>query len=144
MRPNRAFSDGTALPASFNDVHSRYNQASADPQLNPDTTAIDRQHRKQVSNVKASTPSATVSSAPSPIHSDIQAQAVAIRWQTGSASSHFDSKAEIAKTPDRTLASKKSLMKEEGKQVVEDGSATIDNAKDAVKDAVKDNILKKK
>ena len=49
----------------------------------------------------------------------------------------FDAKAEIVKAPDGTLASKKSLLKHTGKQVAEDGSATIDNAKDAVKDLLK-------
>ena len=136
-RPNRVLSDGTALPSSFDDIRRRYDQASTDPHLNPDTTAIDGQHRKQVSSVKASTPSATVSSAPSTIRSDIQEQGAAIRGQTGSASSNFDWKAKIVKTPDGTLASKTSLMKEAGKQVVEDGSASIDNAKDAVKDLLK-------
>ena len=137
LRPNRVFSDGTALPTSFNDVHSRYDQVSADPQLNPDTTALDRQHRTQVSHAKTSAPGATVSSAPSAIRSDIQSQGAAIRGQTGSASADFDAKAEIVKTPDGTLASRKSLLKQAGKQVVEDGSATVDNAKDAVKDLLK-------
>ena len=137
LRPNRVFSDGTALPTSFNDVHSRYDQASADPQLNPDTIALDRQHRTQVSHAKTSAPSATVSSAPSAIRSNIQSQGAGIRGQTGSASANFDAKAEIVKTPDGTLASRKSLLKQAGKQVVEDGSATVDNAKDAVKDLLK-------
>ena len=100
-------------------------------------TATDQQHRQEVSRAKTSAPSAGGSTAPSTVRSDIQAQGAAIRGQTGSASSEFDAKAEIVKTPDGTLASKKSLLKQAGKQVVEDGSATIDNAKDAVKDLLK-------
>lgn len=139
LRPNHVFSDGTALPNSFDDVRARYDQTSTDPHLNPDTTAIDRQHRIQVSSVKVSPSGATVSSPPSTTRSDIQAQAAAIRGQTVSAGSAFDSKAEIVTTPDGALASKKSLVKEAGEQMINDDNTTIDNAKDAVK-----NILKRK
>ena len=110
---------------------------ATDPQLNPDMAAIDHQNRKEVSRAKTSAPSAGGSTTSFTIRSDIQAKGGAIRGQTGSASSDFDSKAEVVKTPDGTLVSKKSLLKQAGKQVVEDGSATMDNAKDAVKDLLK-------
>jgi hypothetical protein len=50
-----------------------------------------------------------------------------------SAKSSFDRKAEIVDTGDGTLVTRKSLLKQSGKQVVDDGEASIDNAKDAVK-----------
>ena len=137
MRPNRAFSGGTALPTSFNDIRSRYDQASTDPQLNPDVAEIDHQNHREVSRAKTSAPSAGGSTTSFTVRSDIQAKGAAIRGQTGSASSDFDSKAEGVKTTDGTLVSKQSLLKRAGKQVVEDGSATVDNAKDAVKDLLK-------
>ena len=139
LRPNRVFSDGTALPVSFNDIRSRYDQASTDSQLTPDLVAIDRQHRQEVSRAQTLVPNTGDSTTPSTIRSDIQAQGAVIRGQTGSADSEFESKAEITKTPDGTLASKNSLLEQTGKQVVEDGSATIENTKDAVK-----GLLKKK
>ena len=41
------------------------------------------------------------------------------------------------KTEDGTLASKRSLLKQSGKQMGKDASASLDNAKDAVKDLLK-------
>ena len=137
LRPNHVFSDGTALPASFDDIRARHDQAAVDPHLNPDTAAIDHDHRKEVSHAKASAPSAAGSATPSAVRGNIQAQGAEIRRQTGSAGKDFDAKAEIVRAPDGTLTSKKSLFKHTGKQVAEDAGATIDNAKDAVKDLLK-------
>ena len=44
---------------------------------------------------------------------------------------------EIVKTEDGTLVSRRSLLKQSGKQVSKDASASLDNAKDAVKDLLK-------
>jgi hypothetical protein len=44
---------------------------------------------------------------------------------------------EIVKTDDGTLASKKSLLVQSGKQVGKDAGATIENAKDVVKDLLR-------
>ncbi len=134
LRPNRFFSDGTALPASFDDVRLRHNQDAADPHLNPDTAAINREHNKQVSRLNTSVPSAADSTPPSEIRGDIQAQGVEIRKQTGSANQEFDRTAEIVETKDGTLSSKKSLLKQSVTQAADDAAATVDNAKDAVKD----------
>jgi conjugal transfer mating pair stabilization protein TraG len=49
----------------------------------------------------------------------------------------FDAKAEIIKTDDGTLASKKSLLVQSGKQVDKDAAATLDNAKEVVKDLLR-------
>lgn len=134
LRPNRIFSDGTALPTSFEDIRAQYDRNTTDPRLNTDTAAINREHRKQVLRFDTSVPSTAGSTKPSEIRDDIQAHGVEIRKQTDSVSQEFDTKAEIAKTPDGTLASKKSLLKQTGKQVAQDAGATFDIAKDAVKD----------
>ena len=63
----------------------------------------------------------------------MQAQGNAIKNEIGSARSSFDRKAEIVDTGDGTLVSRKSLLKQSGKQVVDDGEASINNAKDVVK-----------
>jgi hypothetical protein len=42
-----------------------------------------------------------------------------------------------ASAADGTLASRRSLLKQSGKQVGKDASASLDNAKDAVKDLLK-------
>ena len=49
----------------------------------------------------------------------------------------FDAKTEITKTDDGTLASKKSLLVQSGKQVGKDAGATLDNAKDVVNDLLR-------
>ena len=49
----------------------------------------------------------------------------------------FDQKAEIVKTEDGTLESRRSLLKQSGKQVGRDAVSSIDNAKDAVQDLLK-------
>ena len=139
LRPNRFFSDGTALPTSFDDIRARHDQDATDPRLNPDTAAINREHRRQVSRFNTSIPNTAGSTQPSETRGDIQAHGVGIRKQTGSASQEFDTKAEIVKTEDGTLSSKKSLLKQSVTQAADDAAATVENAKDAVK-----NLLNKK
>jgi conjugal transfer mating pair stabilization protein TraG len=46
----------------------------------------------------------------------------------------FEREAEIERTEDGTLGTRKSLLKQSGKQVGTDASASIENAKDAVRD----------
>ena len=60
-----------------------------------------------------------------------------IRSDAASSREGFDAKAEIIKTDDGTLASKKSLLVQSGKQVGKDAGATFDNAKDVVNDLLK-------
>jgi conjugal transfer mating pair stabilization protein TraG len=134
LRPNRIFSDGTALPTSFDDLRARHDQDTTDPRLNPDTAAIDREHRRQVSRFNTSIPNTAGSTPPSETRGDIQAHGVEIRKQTDSASQEFDTKAEIVRTEDGTLPSKKSLLKQSVTQAADDAAAIVENAKDAVKD----------
>jgi len=135
LRPNRVFSDGTALPASFDDILTRHAQDTANPHLNPDMEKIDHEHREQVSHVNTAVPKRTQQIAHTGgIRSEIRVQGAEIRKQADSASEGFDGKAEIVKTSDGTLASRKSLLKQTGKQVVDDAGATLDNTRDIVKD----------
>ncbi len=136
-RPNRVFSDGTALPTSFADIHDKFNRASDDSRLNPDIDAINREHRGRASRINTPAPSSTVSPSSSTIRSDIQAQGERIRDRTTAVDSTFDANASIVKTPDGTLASKKSLLVGTIKQAAGDSGATIENAKDIAKDLLK-------
>ena len=133
LRPNRVFSDGTALPSSFSDVRSLHDHQIADPALSPDLAASHRQQRAKVSRSNHPESGAHPDTNPSPLRNDIQTQGNAIRNEAGSANSSFDRKAEIVDTGDGTLVTRKSLLKQSGKQVVDDGEASVDNAKDAVK-----------
>jgi conjugal transfer mating pair stabilization protein TraG len=61
----------------------------------------------------------------------------ALRNEAGAAGSRFDQKAQIVDTGDGTLATKNSLLKQSGKQVVDDAEASINDARDAVKDLLR-------
>lgn len=137
LRPNRVFSDGTALPTSFDDVRVLHDRHASDPTLSPDLSASDQQHRATVARSNRPTPSAHSDTSPPSLRNDVQAEGKAIRNETASARSTFDRKAEIVDTADGTLATKKSLLKQSGKQVVNDGAASIDNAKEVVKDLLR-------
>ncbi len=137
--PNRVLSDGTALPSSFDNLRSQHDRAVTQPDLNPDVAATNREYANQVQRFDTSVPRPAVQSASPGIRDEIRTRGANIRGQTGAAGAEFDAKAEIVKTPDGTLASRKSLLKQSGKQVVEDASATTDNAKDAVKGLLRRN-----
>ena len=137
LRPNRVFSDGTALPTSFHDVRVLHDRHASDPTLSPDLSASDQQHRATVARSNRPTPSAHSDTSPPSLRNDVQTEGKAIRNETASARSTFDRKAEIVDTADGTLATKKSLLKQSGKQVVDDGAASIDNAKEVVKDLLR-------
>jgi conjugal transfer mating pair stabilization protein TraG len=51
--------------------------------------------------------------------------------------SGFDQKAEIVKSEDGTLESRRSLLKQSGKQAGRDAVSSLENAKDAVQDLLK-------
>ena len=138
LRPNRVFSDGTALPSSFGDVRSLHDHQATDPALSPDLAASHRQQRTEVSRSNQPAPDTRPYTNPSSLRNDVKGRGNAIKSETGAAGSSFDRKAEIVDTGDGTLATKKSLLAESGKQVFEDANASIDTAKQAVK-----NLLRK-
>jgi conjugal transfer mating pair stabilization protein TraG len=109
------------------------------PALNPDVDASSREYARQVQRFDTSIPSPGAQVASPGIRDEIRARGTNIRGQTGTAAVEFDAKAEIVKTPDGTLASRKPLLKQTGKQVVEDAGAGLGAAKDAVKDLLKRN-----
>jgi conjugal transfer mating pair stabilization protein TraG len=125
------------LPSSFGDVRSLHDHQATDPALSPDLAASHRQQRAKMSQFNHSASGAHPDTNPPPLRNDIQTQGNAIRNETGSARSSFDRKAEIVDTGDGTLVTRKSLLKQSGKQVVDDGEASIDNAKDAVKELLR-------
>ena len=137
LRPNRSFSDGTALPNSFGDVHRLHDHQAADPALSPDLAATNQRQRAKVSRSNEATQSAISDTNPSPLRDDVQTRGDALRKEAGAAGSRFDQEAEIVDTGDGTLATKKSLLKQSGKQVVDDAESSINDARDAVKDLLR-------
>ncbi|MCB2020387.1 MAG: conjugal transfer protein TraG N-terminal domain-containing protein [Burkholderiaceae bacterium] len=137
LRPNQSFSNSTALPNSFGDVHRLHGHQAADPGLSPDLAATNERQRAKVSRSNQPTQSAISDTNPSPLRGDVQTRGDALRNEAGAAGSRFDQNAEIVDTGDGTLATKKSLLKQSGKQVVDDAESSINDAKDAVKDLLR-------
>ncbi|MCW2601765.1 MAG: hypothetical protein JWM02_3594, partial [Frankiales bacterium] len=137
LQPNRALTEGTALPMSFDDVRTQHNALGEKPHLNPDIPAHGENHRKEVSRFEPSIPKPAAAPTPSNVRGEIQSRGRGIRTQTDAASVGFDAKADLAPAPDGTLASKKSLLKQSGRQLAEDGSTTAGSAKDTVKDLLR-------
>lgn len=137
LRPTRVFSNGSALPVSFEDLHRLHEQDAREPAFNPGVVEAGREHGRQVKRFGNAAPVADPPAAASPLRSEVQAHAAELRQQAEAARGSFDAKAEIVPTSDGTLASKKSLLKQTAKQVGSDAGASIDVAKDAVKDLLK-------
>jgi conjugal transfer mating pair stabilization protein TraG len=135
LRPNSSFSDGAALPSSFDDVHRRQQLGSAAPELNPDVAAKARGQSSRVSAFGNASPSVPEVPAPSTARSEVQGRAAEIRAQAESSQRGFDSKAEIVRAPDGTVTTKKSLLLQSSRQVGKDAGTSIDAAQDAIKDA---------
>ena len=133
LKPNRVFSDGTALPNSFADIRTIHDHLASDPALSPDIMAMNQQQRAKVAQSNQPTPSTPSDAGMSPLRNEVKLHGSTIRDENGSASSSFERNAEIVATGDGTLVTKKSLLKQSGKQVINDGEASIDNAKAAVK-----------
>lgn len=139
LKPNRVFSDGTALPTSFEDIQAQHRQEKADTALKPELDDRHRSNDRQVSRFGKSARAGQPAPAPEPssTRQEVQTRGTEIRATAIADQTGFDAKAEIVKTNDGTIASKKSLLKQSGKQVVKDAGATADNAMGVVKDLLK-------
>ncbi|MBT9599085.1 MAG: conjugal transfer protein TraG N-terminal domain-containing protein [Vitreoscilla sp.] len=133
LRPNRSFSDGSALPSSFGDIRERFDQSRTEPGLDASLETTHRRYDARVASRRAAAPADATLPPASNFRADIQDAGTRIQGQTGSATGRFDAKAEIVETPDGTLKSKKSLLMQTGKQVAADADTSLDAAKDAVK-----------
>jgi conjugal transfer mating pair stabilization protein TraG len=137
LRPNRVFSDGTALPAAFTDLHRQYTQERSGAALNPDIDARRQGNERQLFRATTGLPKGQQSTSPSVTREEVRAHGADIRSHVDSSRAAFDAKSETVKTDDGTLASKRSLFNRSEKQVAQDASASADNVKDAVKDLLK-------
>lgn len=138
LRPNRVFSDGTAVPTTFRDLQAQHRQNSGDPAVHPDITGRHLANQGEVREFEGPKP-ATSSGAntPSSLRSTVREEGERIRASTSADQDEFDRRARITRTPDGTLASERSLILQAGKQVKEDAAPLIEDATEVVKDALK-------
>ncbi|MDF3833062.1 conjugal transfer protein TraG N-terminal domain-containing protein [Cupriavidus basilensis] len=136
-KPNRVFSDGTAMPDSFEEVRDLHRRQSEDPALSPDLAATDRSNRAKAAQAHRQATSQRNTAAPSPIREEVRERGSGIQQQTEVANARFDAKAEVIKTEDGTLATKQSLLMKAGKQVRQDAGTTVDATKEAVRDLLR-------
>ncbi|MBN9206875.1 conjugal transfer protein TraG N-terminal domain-containing protein [Methylibium petroleiphilum] len=138
-RPSRSFSSGAALPASFMELRDQWDASTAAPALNPDLTSRnDRNRSAVVRGVGDALPVSPSSTTPD-LRPEVSQGGAAIRQQADQTRRGFDDEAEVTRSKDGTVSTKKSLLLQSGRQVAADGSATLDEAKDAVK-----GVLRKK
>ncbi len=105
--------------------------------MTPDIGGLHQSNREQTSRFGNAKPSQGTAPTVSPIRDEIRTHGDQIRTGAESSRANFDAKAEIIKTDDGTLASKKSLLVQSGKQVGKDAGAMLDNAKGVVKDLLR-------
>jgi len=136
-KPNRVFSDASAVPASFRDLCCLCMHAVTAPRLAP---GIAGQHdlngervRQFQQGVQDSLP--PLSRDESDLRTEVQDRAARIRSKVAAEGQAFDKDAQVTQSSDGTLASKRSLLKQAGKQVKEDASGMVDDARQALKDA---------
>lgn len=139
LRPNRVLNDGSSLPSSFDEVRSLHQQQRQGSALAPDLATIHQSNTRTTSRHGADPGRPLSQGTPptSPIRDEVQEQAKQLRGETMTKNGAFDRKAEIVKTDDGTLASKKSLLGQSMKQVGEDASATAKEVTDAAKELFK-------
>ena len=131
--PTRSFSDGMAVPTGFEHVRHLHKEAAATPRLNSDPSVQHDEDASYVRRQRTSPTTAAQSTHAATVRPTVQAEGARIRDAAGAARAGFDQKTDLINTPDGTLASKRSLLKDAGKQVAEDGSATLESAKDVAK-----------
>ncbi|MCL4181868.1 MAG: conjugal transfer protein TraG N-terminal domain-containing protein [Burkholderiaceae bacterium] len=137
LRPQRVFSDGTAVPTSFDEVATQHQRDTNSPALAPDVSARHRRNEGAARQFGGVSHPVSPTEAQPQLRGEIRTEGDRIRATTSSDQAAFERKAEIAATPDGTMASKRSLMKQAGKQVKEDAAPLMEDAKKAVKDALR-------
>jgi conjugal transfer mating pair stabilization protein TraG len=129
LKPNRTFTDGTALPASFTDLHRQHEIEAAGYRSHSEIE--DRQHgnSQAVTDFGPTAANPTRQRRPSAIRAEIQTQGESLKHRARADLGEFDAKAAIVPEDDGTLASKNSLLVKSGRQVAKDASATFEAGK---------------
>jgi conjugal transfer mating pair stabilization protein TraG len=137
LRPQRVFSDGTALPTTFGEVNAQHQRDVANPVLTPDLSDRHQANSGAVQRNQNGPSGHGRSATSSSLRESIRVEGEKIRSEVANEQTTFDRKAQITKTPDGSLASENSLVKRSVNQMREDASPVIEDAKRALKDVLK-------
>jgi conjugal transfer mating pair stabilization protein TraG len=137
MKPQRVFSDGTALPKNFDALTMQNHRQAADAALTPDLAQRNQDEKMQVRSLETASPLANSTSTPSTLRDGIRDQGTRIREQVTEGQGRFNDHAEASRMPEGTLASERSLLKRTVDQVQADVTPVLEDAKRAVKDALR-------
>jgi conjugal transfer mating pair stabilization protein TraG len=135
LRPNRVFSDGSSMPASFGEVHDLHQRQSGDVALSPDIQGVHRGQVRAASGFGSNPgrPLDRPGEPPSAIRDELRQSGIKIHGEVGANAKEFDNKAAIVETGDGTLESRKSLVKQAVKQVGNDVGGTAQELAGAAK-----------
>jgi conjugal transfer mating pair stabilization protein TraG len=135
-KPNRVFSDSTAVPNTFRDASRIHDQGLADPALAPNMREQTARNEKRVRQLPQNgSPQAQEAVAGPDVRAGIQSEATRIRSNVAAGADRFDESAQASRSPDGTLSSRRSLLKQSGKQVKDDVSGSVEDANEVIKDA---------
>jgi conjugal transfer mating pair stabilization protein TraG len=130
LSPNRTFSDGTAVPDSFDSIHARHTEQRGAIARTAGVSGTHEHQRAAVSTFDNTPDGIEMDTEPGTLRDDVRGEGARIRTQTEEARSGFDKGAQIVETEDGTLATRKSLGYQSGKQVFQDGRIMAEDAKD--------------
>ena len=135
LQPNRGFSDGSAVPQSFQHLRESH-QESINKESLGQAVGIAHQHNDVEVAAKQSTRPSPVPSPGTPntnVRDQVQAQKQHLQHQGADIDARSPVTSDVDRTQDGTLRSRKSLLTQSSKQVATDAEATLDAAKEAVK-----------
>ena len=137
-KPNRVFTDAAAVPTTFRDLLPLHERAVTAPSLAPDIAAKHEMNGERVRQFQPPSPGSPASTArDSVLRTEVQDHAARIRSKVATEGQAFDQDAQLTQSSDATLTSRRSLVKQAGKQVKEDALGVFDDARQAVQDALR-------
>lgn len=138
LAPTSAFSDGSAIPTSFNDLRSPHRARGDGAEISIVPSEMNLRHKEIVGQAGLPQPSAAgPRPTSSPMRSELATEGARIRGRGASDERAFNERARIKPTTDGTVASERSLLVQAGQQVAEDASASVESTTDLIKRALK-------
>jgi conjugal transfer mating pair stabilization protein TraG len=134
LRPSRTFSDGTAIPASFEPLLEQHRRQAATLASEVDPVMQRQRNDADVAKVAQETRSGMPKGHHrSSVREQIRTQGASIRTDTHARDDAFDRKVDASRTADGTLISGTSLLKRSAQRVAADAKESIDTAKESLR-----------